>query len=397
MRHPVGQRVGLARAGPGDDQQRPGVTAAVPRRLDLCGVQRAEMGRRTGPAVARSRDVRLRSVGRDRPGCVRDTVHAAPHRRAVWQHRAGEQRAKATSRATSGVRGGASSWARPPAGHPGHGHPPLGLAGADDVQSSGRGVPRTRRPGKGARMDPVATPRPLRWETLTKKQFDAIDRREAVVLVTCSPLEVHGPHLPLGADALEGEGLAEHLLRFLPERHRRRTFLELPFIYAATDTVPQPGSLYFRPSTTIRVLEDLGRTLAAQGFRHVMVSNFHGGPRHFVAIEKACHRVHRRYGLRMASIFSLLISRLTNGSSSLEDVLGGIPGVHAPDLDGDTHGGLVETSQLLALHGEWVDPDYERLPRRTADVWLAERGDAPHAGDSGRAGGIRGLIRMLRH
>lgn len=246
-------------------------------------------------------------------------------------------------------------------------------------------------------MDPVATPRPLRWETLTKTQFDAIDRREAVVLVTCSPLEVHGPHLPLGADALEGEGLAEHLLRFLPERHRGRTFLKLPFIYAATDTVPQPGSLYFRPATTIHVLEDLGRTLAAQGFRHVMVSNFHGGPRHFVAIEKACHRVHRRYGLRMASIFSLLISRLTNGASSLDDVLGEIPGVHAPDLEGDTHGGLVETSQLLALHGEWVDPVYEGLPRRTADIWLAERGDAPHADDSGRAGGIRGLIRMLRH
>jgi len=225
-------------------------------------------------------------------------------------------------------------------------------------------------------MTESPAPRPLRWETLTKKQFDAIDRREAVVLVTCSPLEVHGPHLPLGADALEGEGLAEHLLRFLPERHRRRTFIKLPFVYAATDTVPQPGSLYFRPATTIRVLEDLGRTLAAQGFRHVMVSNFHGGPRHFVAIEKACHRVYRRYGLRMTSIFSLLISRLTNGSSSLDDVLGAIPGVHKPD---------------------WVDPDYKQLPRRTADVWLAERGEAPHDGDSGRAGGLRGLIRMVRH
>jgi creatinine amidohydrolase len=245
-------------------------------------------------------------------------------------------------------------------------------------------------------MDPTAAPRPLRWETLTKRQFDAIDRREAVVLVTCSPLEVHGPHLPLGADALEGEGLAEHLLRFLPERHRTRTFLKLPFVYAATDTVPQPGSLYFRPATTIRVLEDLGRTLAAQGFRHVMVSNFHGGPRHFVAIEKACHRVHRRYGLRMASIFSLLISRLTNGSSSLDDVLGAIDGVRAADLVDDTHGGLVETSQLLALHGEWVDPDYKSLPRRTADLWLADRGEAAPAGDSGRSGGLGGLARMIR-
>jgi creatinine amidohydrolase/Fe(II)-dependent formamide hydrolase-like protein len=217
-------------------------------------------------------------------------------------------------------------------------------------------------------------PELLRWETLTKRRFDEIDRGEAVVLVTCSPLEVHGPHLPLGADALEGEGLAARGLRFLPERHQQRTFLKLPMIYAATDVVPQPGSLYFQPATTIRVLEDLGRTLAAQGFRHVMVSNFHGGPRHFLAIEKAAVRANARYGLRMDSLFSLLIARLTNGTSSLDDVLGEIPGIDKADLVGDTHGGLVETSQLLALHGEWIDSGYKDLPRTTLATWRAAKG-----------------------
>jgi creatinine amidohydrolase len=50
--------------------------------------------------------------------------------------------------------------------------------------------------------EPAATTDPviLRWETLTKSRFDTLDRARAVVLVTCSPLEVHGPHLPLGAD-----------------------------------------------------------------------------------------------------------------------------------------------------------------------------------------------------
>jgi creatinine amidohydrolase/Fe(II)-dependent formamide hydrolase-like protein len=223
-------------------------------------------------------------------------------------------------------------------------------------------------------MNEDETPRLLRWESLTKKQFDTIDRERAVVLLTCSPLEVHGPHLPMGADALEGEGLAERMLRFLPDRHRDRVFLKLPFIYAATDTVPQPGSLYFQPATTMTVLEDLGRTLAAQGFRNVIISNFHGGPRHFLAIEKACQRVHRRTGLRMVSLFSLLISRLTEGTSNLDDVLGQIEGVNPADLVGDTHGGVVETSQLLALHGDWVDPDFKELPRVTTETWLAEQG-----------------------
>ncbi len=220
----------------------------------------------------------------------------------------------------------------------------------------------------------MSAPHSLRWESLTKQQFDAIDRERAVVLLSCSPIEVHGPHLPMGADALEADGLSERVLRFLPERHADRTFLKLPFVYAATDCVPQPGSLYFQPKTTITVLTDLGRTLAAQGFRHVVVGNFHGGPRHFLAIEKACRKVQRRYGLGMVSLFSLMITRLTKGTSNLDDVLGAVEGVNRADLEGDTHGGLVETSQLLALHGDWVDPEYKSLPRQTVDSWLEEKG-----------------------
>lgn len=232
----------------------------------------------------------------------------------------------------------------------------------------------------------------IRWETLTKKQFDTIDRENAVVFVTCSPLEVHGPHLPLGADCLEGEGLAERVLRFLPERHRARTFLKLPFIYTACDGVPQPGTIAFRPATTIRVIEELGHSLAAQGFRNIVVSNFHGSPRHFLAIETACDRISRAHGIRMVSIFSLMLSRLNGGGSELGLVLGHIPGVSKADLEGDTHGGFVETSQLLALHPEWVDPDYKQLPRRTVDLWLEETGRAKPASTSGKLASIPKMV-----
>ena len=236
----------------------------------------------------------------------------------------------------------------------------------------------------------------LRWETLTKRRFDALDRSRCVVLVTCSPLEVHGPHLPLGADALEGEGLAERMLPLLPERHRERTFLKLPFVYAATDTLPHAGSLFFRPSTTIAVLEDLGRSLAAQGFRDVLVSNFHGSPRHFLAVETACDRVSRERGIRMVCIFSVMLSRLTGGSTELYEVLGALPGVNREDLVGDTHAGLVETAQLLALHPEWVERDYGQLPRRTVNGWLAERGEAAADVERGRPAGIVAMVQAFR-
>lgn len=235
-----------------------------------------------------------------------------------------------------------------------------------------------------------------RWETLTKKAFDALDRSRTVVLVTCSPLEVHGPHLPLGADALEGEGLAERTLRHLPARHRDRTFLKLPFVYAASDPVPQPGSLAFRPATTMAFLEDLGGSLAAQGFRDVVVSNFHGSPRHFLAIETACHVVSRKRGIRMVPIFSLMLSRLNGGGAELGGVLGHLPGMEPADFDGDTHGGLVETSQLLALHPEWVDPDWKNLPRRTVEGWLEEGGRPRLRAPRGRLAAIPDMLASFR-
>ena len=231
----------------------------------------------------------------------------------------------------------------------------------------------------------------LRWETLTKKQFDQLDRERTLVVVTCSPLEVHGPHLPLGADALEGEGLAERMLSLLPERHQQLTFLKLPFVYVASDPVPQPGSLAFRPSTTIAVLEDLGRSLAAQGFRDVLVSNFHGSPRHFLSIEVASDRVSRERGIRMLCVFSALLTRPPPRARSWATCSAAWRGVEKADFDGDTHGGLVETSQLLALHPEWVDPGFgAAAPQRRS---LA--GGAGREAARGAAREIASLGKML--
>jgi len=214
----------------------------------------------------------------------------------------------------------------------------------------------------------------IAWESLTKKDFDALDRARCVVVLTCSPLEVHGPHLPLGADALQADGLAARVRDFLPERHRERPFLKLPLIYAASDVVAQPGSLHFSPATTLRMLRELGTTLARQGFRDVVVANFHGGRRHVLAIEKACEQVNRAHGMRMTSLFSLMGQRFAASGVGLGELSDGTHGVTKEDFRGDSHAGVLETSQLLATHGDWVDAGYKTLPQRTLRDWLAEGG-----------------------
>jgi hypothetical protein len=95
----------------------------------------------------------------------------------------------------------------------------------------------------------------------------------------------------------------------------------------------------------------------------------------------------------MISVFSLMIRRLTEGTSDLDEVLGDLPGIDPADLEGDTHAGIVETSQLLHLHGDWVDPGFEELPRSTVDTWARSRGEKRSTGGRGDP---RRLLQMLR-
>lgn len=248
-------------------------------------------------------------------------------------------------------------------------------------------------------QDPDLTDRVHDWPLLTRTELDRLDPDKTVVLVTCSPLEVHGPHLPMGADCFEAEAIAHRAAERMLARHRDMHVLRLPPLYVAADVVPQRGSVQFRVSTITRVLTDLGRSLAIQGFRHLWVTSFHGGPRHWLAIEVAADRVNRRWGAAMIPVFSLMISRLTGGNSDLAELLADVAGLPVDVLRGDTHAGTVETAMLLHLLGDRVDPRFGELPRRTVSRKLRELGVRPIAdrGHPGLAELLRGFYYKLKY
>jgi creatinine amidohydrolase len=214
------------------------------------------------------------------------------------------------------------------------------------------------------------------WSLMTAPQIAGLPRDRTVIMVTASPLEVHGPHLPTITDICEAEGLGVRMMRRLRALHPEMVFVRLPPIYVASDVLPHVGSLHFRPSTIRAVYEDLGRSLAKQGFRHVWVGGFHGGPRHFVPVEQACDAVNRRHGARMLSIFGMLLNQLTGGDTDLADILGSCEGIEAKQLRGDAHGGAIETSMMLALLGRHVDPMHKRLGHNDVHLARARTGKA---------------------
>ena len=213
------------------------------------------------------------------------------------------------------------------------------------------------------------------WAQMTGRAIDALDRDRTVIVMACSPLEVHGPHLPTMADVREADGLTLRSAELLSERHPEIEFVRLPWMWTATDVLPHVGSIKFKPSTVQLVVTEIGESLAKQGFKHLWIGSFHGGPRHVLALEKACADVHASTGMNMISIFSMMVKRITGGSSDLATLLEGIGGITREELKGDSHGGLVETAILLHLVGEHVDRGYASLPPRSIEIDLAERGE----------------------
>ena len=120
----------------------------------------------------------------------------------------------------------------------------------------------------------------LRWASLR-----ALDGDRTLCVCAVSALEVHGPHLPIGADLHQAAWMADETGRRFAAAHPEWTVLLHPPLPIGADELPLPGSIDSPPRVVYRAVVALGESLARAGFRTVMVTNAHGGPRHAAALE----------------------------------------------------------------------------------------------------------------
>lgn len=219
-------------------------------------------------------------------------------------------------------------------------------------------------------------PHLYRLEQMTWSQVLALPRRHTMFVATFSPLEVHGPHLPLGQDMFEGEAMAMAAALQVLETHPDWHFVFLPRCFVACDTVPALGSVEFTPHQVETVAYNCFRSFAEAGFTRFGYTSFHGSPRHFLALETAGHRLSEKYGVGAVCLFSLVLARLTDPGSlhSAVDTDGDCP-INAAQIKQDLHGGFVETSLGLHLFPELVDPAFVEVSPSVADE-MSKRGEA---------------------
>jgi len=202
----------------------------------------------------------------------------------------------------------------------------------------------------------------LRLDRISHNHLKSLDRNRTMVVAAVSPIEVHGPHLPLGQDFMEAYAITEKTLEKVASRHKEWTFVLLPPIPVATDCVPKLGSINFPVSVVRDVAYHLMKPFAMHGFARLAFTAFHGGPRHNCALEAASEKLSKEFNVAVLPLFSAVIKKAVEGEIFFEGIENS-PGreITLEQIKHDHHAGFVETSLGLHLWPELIDEGWQEL------------------------------------
>ncbi len=205
----------------------------------------------------------------------------------------------------------------------------------------------------------------LKIEELSSTALADLDRDKTAIFIPISPIEGHGPHLPLGVDFFNAEFLAEKAARISLEKRPDFDAVVCRGIPLGTQLYKPPGSLRIDGGTLYKIMTGVGASLAVWGYRYIFVLSGHGSPKDIVALESACKRVSRKFRIKMHNLSGAIAVRFLSGeftdriSANLSRPL---TDEERELLQKDTHGGWWETSMMLYLKPELVDELYRSLP-----------------------------------
>ena len=186
---------------------------------------------------------------------------------------------------------------------------------------------------------------------------------QSVCVLPCGAMEQHGPHLPLGTDAIIAEALAERLVKAAGPEARMVRLPVLPY-GVSPEHLAFSGTVSLSREAFCETVQSIAASLVRHGVRRLLLLNAHGG--NSDALGSILREIREETGLRVV-LLDIYRSR------ALRAVAG----------EQDWHAGRVETSLYMALrHGEgngaipdigfeaaaWSDIEIMKLPWRSNEV-----------------------------
>lgn len=204
-----------------------------------------------------------------------------------------------------------------------------------------------------------------RLEEMTWMEMDALDRQNTVVWIPISPIEAHGPHLPLGTDLFGARDMAGMAAALLVEADARLNAVLAPAIPlgGCRITADFPGTISVRGTTLARVVTDVCDALAAHGFRYMIIANHHLDPVHMKAILEAIDGLSkRRPDLRIIEVLSRVVYAGTETEAKQQGRDTGL------DMDREVHADVRETAYIRYRYPDLFKPPSAPLPPVLIDV-----------------------------
>jgi creatinine amidohydrolase len=185
----------------------------------------------------------------------------------------------------------------------------------------------------------MATATRRRWAEYRSSEYTAADAERTIAILPLGAIEQHGPHLPVGTDALIAEGMLDTFVAILPADLDVR-ILPIQAIGKSNEHLYAAGTLTLPAAVAIEAWTELGLSIARAGIRKLVIVNAHGGNEEIIGI------VARELRVR-AGMLAVKTSWSRFGAPA--GLIGETEQRHG------IHGGEVETSLMLHFRPDLVD------------------------------------------
>ena len=180
------------------------------------------------------------------------------------------------------------------------------------------------------------------WREMTTREFSESDTSGWIAVLPIAAIEQHGPHLPVGVDALLAEAMVARAVAALPD-DLPATFLPVQQVCKSNEHIEFPGTLTLTWETAIRTWIEIGESVARAGLRKMVIVTSHGG--NVAPMEIVARELRQTLGMAVAT---------TSWTR-----LGGARVYSYPEGPMvDIHGGLSETSMMLAAWPDLVRQEF---------------------------------------
>ncbi|QIB33287.1 creatininase family protein [Ancylobacter pratisalsi] len=176
------------------------------------------------------------------------------------------------------------------------------------------------------------------WTELAWTDFSEGDTASWIAVLPVAAVEQHGPHLPVGVDAMIGEGYLKEVMDLLPA-DIPALFLPMQVVGKSNEHIHFPGTLTLSAETIIRAWTEIGESVHRAGVRKLVIVNSHGG--NVPMLDVVARELRARLGM-LAVTVSWHRFGYPEGLFSAQERQHGI------------HAGGIETSLMMAFRPDTV-------------------------------------------